>query len=87
MAADLLWYPVEYHPEIRSAPDVFVAFGRPKGHRRSYKQWEEDNTPPHVVFEILSPSNYFRPMLEKFRFYERSTAYRSTINMTPKRAF
>ncbi|MGQ9881557.1 MAG: Uma2 family endonuclease [Armatimonadota bacterium] len=48
-----------------------MAFGRPKGHRRSYKQWGKDNTPPHVVFEILSPSNYFRPMLEKFRFYER----------------
>lgn len=71
VAVDLLWYPVEYHPEIRSAPDVFVVFGRPKGHRRSYKQWEEDNIPPHVVFEILSPSNYFRPLLEKFRFYDR----------------
>lgn len=71
VAADLLWYPVEYHPEIRPAPDVFVVFGRPKGHRRSYKQWEEENVPPQVVFEILSPSNYFRPLLEKFRFYER----------------
>lgn len=51
----LLWYPVESHPEIRTAPDVLVVFGRPKGHRGSYKQWEEDNIPPQVVFEILSP--------------------------------
>ncbi|MGC8784725.1 MAG: Uma2 family endonuclease [Armatimonadota bacterium] len=71
VAADLLWYPVEGHPEIRTAPDVFVAFGRPKGHRGSYKQWEEDNTAPQVVFEILSPGNRYRPLLEKFRFYER----------------
>lgn len=41
VAANLLWYPVEGHPEIRVAPDVFVAFGRPKGPRGSYKQWEE----------------------------------------------
>ncbi len=71
VAADLLWYPVEGHPEIRSAPDVFVVFGRPKGHRGSYRQWEEDNIAPQVVFEILSPGNRYRPLLEKFRFYER----------------
>ncbi len=31
VAGDLLWYPVEGHPEIRQAPDAMVAFGRPKG--------------------------------------------------------
>jgi len=30
VAADLFWYPVEGHPEIRTAPDVMVAFGLPK---------------------------------------------------------
>jgi hypothetical protein len=40
---DLLWYPVEGHSEIRVVPhpDVLVAFGRPKGHLCSYKQWQE----------------------------------------------
>lgn len=71
VAADLLWYPVEGHPEICVAPDVFVALGRPKGHRGLYLQWEEGNTPPQVVFEILSPSNRYTAMIEKFRFYEQ----------------
>lgn len=71
VAADLLWYPVEGHPEICVAPDVFVALGRPKGHRGRYLQWEENNTPPQVVFEILSPSNRYTAMIEKFRFYEQ----------------
>ncbi len=39
------------------APDVMVVFGRPKGRRGSYKQWQEDNIAPQVVFAILSPSN------------------------------
>jgi len=38
VAGDLLWYPVEGHPEISTAPDVMVAFGRPKGDRGSYLQ-------------------------------------------------
>src|SRR5436190_19178411 len=54
IAADLLWYPVEEHSEARAAPDVFVVFGRPKGHRGSYQQWLEGDIPPQVVFEILS---------------------------------
>ena len=57
VAANLLWYPVEGKPRIRGAPDVMVAFGRPRGERGSYKQWEEGGTAPHVVFEVLSPGN------------------------------
>jgi Uma2 family endonuclease len=71
VAGDLFWYPVEGHPEIRMAPDVLVAFGRPKGDRSSYLQWEEDGIVPQVVFEILSPGNTMAAMLRKFRFYER----------------
>ncbi len=71
VAGDLLWYPVEGNPEIRQAPDVMVAFGRPKGHRRSYKQWEEGNIPPQVVFEVWSPGNRVSQMLEKLAFYDR----------------
>lgn len=71
VAGDLLWYPVEGNPEIRQAPDVMVAFGRPKGHRRSYKQWEEGNVPPQVVFEVWSPGNRMSQMIEKLAFYDR----------------
>lgn len=71
VAGDLLWYPVEGHPEIGIAPDVLVAFGRPKGDRGSYLQWEEGGIAPQVVFEILSPGNTIAQMVRKFRFYER----------------
>ena len=53
------------------APDAMVVFGRPKGNRGSYKQWEEDNIPPQVVFEILSPENCPEEMDKKFEFYDR----------------
>jgi Uma2 family endonuclease len=71
VAGDLLWYPVEGHPEIRVAPDVMVVFGRPKGDRGSYRQWEEDNVIPQVVFEVLSPGNTLREMTKKLQFYDR----------------
>jgi Uma2 family endonuclease len=71
VAGDLLWYPVKGEPTIRSAPDAMVAFGRPKGYRGSYKQWEEEDVPPQVVFEVLSPGNRPREMIRKFQFYEQ----------------
>jgi Uma2 family endonuclease len=70
VAGDLFWYPVEGHPEVRFAPDVLVAFGRPKGDRGSYKQWEEGNVPLTVTFEILSPNNTPLEMDDKREFYE-----------------
>jgi len=85
IAADLLWYPfpvqrnspnAEVEPfQLRSqAPDVMVIFDRPKGKRSSYRQWQEGNIPPQVVFEILSPSNItpqgIREMQAKFEFYQ-----------------
>lgn len=71
IAGDLFWYPVEGRPDIRTAPDVMVALGRPKGERRSYLQWLEGGTPPQVIFEILSPGNRPANLTEKFAFYER----------------
>ncbi len=70
VGGDLLWYPVEGHPEIRVAPDVMVALGRPKGKRGSYRQWQENNQPPQVVFEILSPGNTLKEMTKKLKFYD-----------------
>jgi Uma2 family endonuclease len=71
VAGDLLWYPVEGEPTIRQAPDVMTAFGRPKGHRGSYRQWEEGGIAPQAAFEILSPGNRSGEMLRKFQFYEK----------------
>ena len=71
IAGDLLWYPV---PDRRItgpvAPDVMVAIGRPKGRRGSYKQWEEGDVAPQVVFEVLSPSNSAKEMADKLAFYD-----------------
>jgi Uma2 family endonuclease len=71
VAGDLLWYPVEGNPRLRVAPDIMVVYGRPKGYRGSYKQWEEANIAPQVVFEILSPGNTAQEMSLKFSFYNR----------------
>lgn len=71
VAGDLLWYPVEGNNQLRVAPDVMVAFGRPKGDRGSYLQWREGNITPQVVFEVLSPGNTLLEMTRKLRFYER----------------
>ena len=71
VAGDLLWYPIEGQTQITAAPDTMVVFGRPKGDRGSYKQWEEGNIAPQVVFEILSPSNKPQDMAKKLVFYDR----------------
>lgn len=71
VAGDLFWYPVEGDPRTRVAPDVMVALGRPKGHRKSYRQWEENNQPPTVVFEIWSPSNSLDEQFRKILFYAK----------------
>ncbi|OCR02687.1 hypothetical protein BCD67_15680 [Oscillatoriales cyanobacterium USR001] len=71
VAGDLLWYPVEGNNKIRQAPDTMVILGRPKGDRGSYRQWEENNIPPQVAFEILSPGNRAGKMADKLLFYQR----------------
>jgi Uma2 family endonuclease len=71
VAGDLLWYAVEGDPTVRQAPDAMVVFGRPKGDRGSYRQWEEGGIAPQVVFEVLSPGNRPGELTRKFRFYER----------------
>ena len=71
IAGDLFWYPVKGNSNIKQAPDTLVVFGRPKGKRGSYLQWDEDNIPPQVVFEILSPGNTLKEMTKKLQFYQR----------------
>jgi Uma2 family endonuclease len=71
VAADNLIYPVQGNPRIATAPDVYVAFGRPKGHRGSYKVWEEDGIFPQVVFEVWSPGNTLTEMIDKRGFFRQ----------------
>jgi Uma2 family endonuclease len=71
IAGDLLWYPIEGDNKTRVAPDTMVVFGRAKGDRGSYKQWEENNIAPQVVFEIISPGNTPAEMNRKLLFYDR----------------
>lgn len=75
VAGDLLWYPIEGENTLCTAPDAMVVFGRSKGDRGSYQQWKEDNLPPQVVFEILSPGNTRREMDRKLLFYEEYYIY------------
>ncbi len=71
IAGDLLWYPVEGNLDISAAPDAMVVFGRPKGDRGSYRQWEEGGIAPQVVFEVLSPNNRVGEMERKRLFYDQ----------------
>jgi Uma2 family endonuclease len=70
VSGNQVWYPVEGDPTVCAAPDIYVVFGRPKGDRESYRQWEEDGVPMTVVFEILSPKNTAQEMADKLAFYD-----------------
>ena len=70
VAGDHLIYPVEGDADVRQAPDVYVALGRPKGHRGSYRVFAEGGVFPQVVFEVWSPGNTADRMEEKRQFYE-----------------
>ena len=69
VASDLFWYPVEGDPTTVLAPDLMIVLGQAKGHRGSYKQWEEGNLAPQVAFEIQSPSNRPKGTTSKRKFY------------------
>ena len=69
VAGDNLIYPIEGNNVRCLAPDVYVAFGRPKGYRGSYQVWKEGGIFPQVVFEVLSPNNTKREMEKKRKFY------------------
>jgi len=71
VAGDLYWYPVEGNNKVVQAPDTLVVFGRPKGHRGSYRQWVEGGIAPQVVWEIWSPANRAGEVVRKFQFYEK----------------
>ena len=55
VSGNLMFYYEKGRPSAVTSPDVFVVKGVPKGLRRTYKLWEEQQ-PPVVVFEITSRS-------------------------------
>jgi Uma2 family endonuclease len=71
VAGNHLIYPVKGQPEVRQAPDVYVAFGAAKVPRGSYKVWEENGVFPQVIFDVWSPNNRQQAMEDKRDFYER----------------
>lgn len=87
VAADLFWYPVEGEPRIVVAPDVMVVVGRPDGDRLSYQQWKENDQPPQLVIEVLSPGNRPLEMREKESFYERHGVQEYLVIDPDERAF
>jgi Uma2 family endonuclease len=70
IAGDLLWYPDAEPLMASTAPDVMVVFGRPKGDRKSYRQWQENDIPPTVVFEILSQNTTDIELWRRLRLYQ-----------------
>jgi Uma2 family endonuclease len=55
VSGNLMFYYEKGKPSAVTSPDVFVVKGVPKGLRRTYKLWEEQQ-PPAVIFEITSRS-------------------------------
>ena len=78
VAGDLLWYPVEGKPTIRSAPDAMVVFGRPKGDRGSYKQWEEGGIAPRSSSRSSRPAT----VPERWNASSSSTSVMASRNTT-----
>jgi len=79
VGADNFVYPVRGKPGIVIAPDVYVAFGRPAGHRSSYRVWNEGDLFPQVVMEVKSPSNTPKDLAETFEFYRTYGALEYTL--------
>lgn len=68
VSGNLLIYYVEGNPARRVAPDVFVAFGVPKGQRRIYRLWAE-GVMPQVVIELTSRQTWREDLQKKWQLY------------------
>ena len=67
---DRSYHPCKNPANPPVAPDVYVAFGVAKRHRRSYVVWEEGK-PPDFVLEVVSPSSRRRDRDEKPGIYAK----------------
>lgn len=68
VAGNMLLYYEEGNPAACVAPDVFVVRGVTKQERRTYKIWEEEQSPT-VVFEITSRSTRLEDLGTKRALY------------------
>jgi Uma2 family endonuclease len=55
-----------------ATPDVFVAYGVARGERTAYRQWEEGNVVPQVVFDAFAPGMSAVVVCRKLKFYEKA---------------
>jgi Uma2 family endonuclease len=69
ISINLLWYYQEGEPEQRVAPDLMVVTNSRRGHRNSFRSWEE-GVVPNAVFEVTSLSTRRRDEEEKYWLYE-----------------
>jgi Uma2 family endonuclease len=67
----IMFYYIEGTPEEVISPDVMVCFGVPKGERRTYRVWAENNVVPSVVIEIASRKTFKKDRTEKLWLYEQ----------------
>lgn len=68
VSGNLLMYYEEGNIYKSVAPDVFVVFGVSKKDRRTYRTWEEGQTPDFVL-EVASPSTYNKDITSKKELY------------------
>lgn len=66
----IMFYYVEGAPNEVVSPDVMVCFGVPKGERRTYQSWNENDVMPSVIFEIASRKTWSKDRTEKRELYE-----------------
>lgn len=71
VSGNIMFYYVEGDPTKVISPDVMVCFGIPKGERRSYKIWEENDVVPSVVIELSSRGTWSKDLDEKYFLYEQ----------------
>ena len=69
VAGNLLIYYEEGYPPSSVAPDIFVVLGVSNHKRKTYKVWEEGQS-PHFILEVLSPSTAFKDRANKKGLYE-----------------
>ena len=67
----IAWNPIIAEPDICATPTTMVIFGRPKGTRAEYNQWQENDIAPQVVFEVLTDTTDRKRLMELFEFYDQ----------------
>ena len=69
VSGNLLLYYVEGNPRKSISPDVFLVWGVPKGHRKTYLLWKEGKAPDFVI-EVTSDTTSHEDLNRKKDRYE-----------------